>query len=159
MSRATIRTASEDDAEGLVRAHEAAWDATLAPIVGSRLAELAPLEARIEAARASFADPPENAQAWVAEREGEIVGMATTHDDELRNLYVAPAAWGTGVAQELMRAALEWMAGRGVREAFLWVGEENRRARRFYEREGWTADGETRASPVGPLESRYRLSL
>lgn len=159
MEPAEIRIARETDAEGLVHAHEAAWDAALAPIVGSRLDELAPLAQRVEGARGSLADPPENARAWVAERGGGIVGMATAHDDELRSLYVAPVAWGTGVAQELMGAALEWMAGRGVREAFLWVGEENRRARRFYEREGWTADGETRTSSVGPLESRYRLSL
>jgi hypothetical protein len=44
-------------------------------------------------------------------------------------------------------------------EAILWVGEANARARRFYEREGWSADGETRESPLGPRKLRYRLTL
>ena len=154
-----VRRAGEGDAEGLVRAHEAAWDATIAPIAGAQLAELAPLDARIEQARASLADPTATGRAWVAERDGEIVGMATAGDGELRNLYVAPAAWGTGAARELMRTALGWLAAGGADEAVLWVGEANARARRFYEREGWTADGETRASPLGPPEVRYRRAL
>ena len=154
-----VRTARQDDAEGLVRAHEAAWDATLAALVGSSLAELAPLEARVERARASLAHAPENAQAWVADRDGEIVGMATALGDELRDLYVVPAAWGTGVGAELLGAALDWIAARGAQEALLWVGDENLRARRFYEREGWAADGGTRTSPLGPVELRYRRAL
>jgi len=151
-----VRRAGEADAEGLVRAHEAAWDATIAPIVGSSLEELAPLDVRIEQARTTLAEAPESACAWVAERDGEIVGMASAGNGELRNLYVDPAAWGTGIARELMHAALDWLTERGAEEAVLWVGEANARARRFYERGGWTADGETRASPLGPPEVRYR---
>ena len=145
--------------EGLVRAHEAAWDATIAPIVGMPLGQLAPLDDRIEQARASLADPSATGRAWVAERDGEIVGMATAGEAELRNLYVAPAAWGSGAGRELMRTALDWLAACGVEEAYLWVGEANARARRFYEREGWTPDGEKRDSPLGPPEVRYRLTL
>ena len=154
-----VRVAREDDAAGLVRAHEEAWDATLAPLAGAALAELAPFDARVERARASLADPPEDAQAWVAERGGEIAGMATARGDELRDLYVVPTAWGTGVAQALMHAALAWIAGRGAQDVFLWVAEENVRARRFYEREGWVADGESRTSPLGPEELRYRRAV
>lgn len=142
-----------------MRAHEASWDAALAPLVGKTLGELAPLAARVARARATLANPPEDACAWVAGREGVIVGMAIASDAELRDLYVVPAAWGTGVAAELMGAALAWIAARGAQEALLWVGEENLRARRFYEREGWTAEGGTRTSPLGPVELRYRRSL
>jgi len=31
----------------------------------------------------------------------------------------------------------------------LWVLEDNERARRFYDRGGWTADGETRVESIG----------
>jgi GNAT superfamily N-acetyltransferase len=159
VSRATIRTATEEDAEGLVRAHEAAWDATLAQVLGSRLDELAPLLERVERARASLASPPEGTCAWVAETDGEIVGMAVAKDAELRDLYVVPSAWGVGVAVALMQTALDWIAAHGAKEAFLWVGEANSRARRFYEREGWKADDETRTSVLGPPELRYRRIL
>jgi GNAT superfamily N-acetyltransferase len=147
------------DAEALVRAHEASWDASLAPLVGKTLGELAPRTERVERARATLAHPPQDACAWVAEREGAIVGMAIASDTELRDLYVVPAAWGTGVGAELMGVALDWIAARGAPEALLWVGEANLRARRFYEREGWAADGETRTSPLGPVELRYRRPL
>jgi GNAT superfamily N-acetyltransferase len=95
-----------------------------------------------------------DAEAWVAEEGGEIVGIATRVGNELRDLYVVPSAWGTGVAQRLMDAALGGVAD----DAVLWVGEENARARRFYEREGWVADGERRTSPFGKDEVRYRRS-
>jgi GNAT superfamily N-acetyltransferase len=155
----SVRRAHADESLGVVRAHEAAWDSAIAPLVGTTLGRLAPLEARVERARATLADPPENACAWVYEREGAIVGTAVAVDVELRDLYVVPAAWGTGVAGALMQAALGWIASRGADDAVLWVGEANLRARRFYEREGWAADGETRASPLGPLEVRYRRAL
>jgi hypothetical protein len=41
----------------------------------------------------------------------------------------------------------------------LWVLEANGRARRFYEREGWTLEGGTRTTPLGPSEVRYRRTL
>lgn len=150
-----VRQAVAEDAEGFVRAHETSWDASLASIVGRRLGELAPFEARLDAFRAGMAAGPEGAGAWVADEQGEIVGLAVRVGSELRDLYVVPSAWGTGVAQALVEAALEGVTG----EAVLWVGEANTRARRFYEREGWVADGETRASPLGPTELRYRKDL
>lgn len=159
MQELSVRPARAEDAEGVVRAHEASWNAALAPLVGKTLGQLAPLAARVERARATLADPPVDACAWIAEREGVVAGMAVASDAELRDLYVVPAAWGTGAGAELMRAALDWIAARGVQEALLWVGEENLRARRFYEREGWAADGGTRTNPLGPVELRYRRPL
>jgi len=154
-----VRRAGPDDAEALVRAHEAGWDATLGPIVGKRIGDLAPREARVERARESLASAPDDAAAWVAEHEGVVVGMAITLGTELRDLYVVPEAWGSGVGLTLMDAALDHVRATGAATAFLWVGEENARARRFYEREGWTADGERRKSPLGPAELRYRRSF
>jgi GNAT superfamily N-acetyltransferase len=63
------------------------------------------------------------------------------------------------VAKALIEAASAGLRKAGAREALLWVGEENPRARRFYEREGWTHDGTSRASELGPTELRYRLTL
>jgi GNAT superfamily N-acetyltransferase len=94
---------------------------------------------------------------------GPIVSLAVCLHEaarcELRDLYVVPEAWDSGVAQALMETGLAAMRERGATEAVLWVVEANARARRFYEHEGWTADGETRASPLGPTELRYRRVL
>ena len=55
------------------------------------------------------------------------------------------------------------IAGRGHDEAVLWVVPGNTRARRFYERHGWTSDGVERpievADGVSVPELRYRRSL
>jgi ribosomal protein S18 acetylase RimI-like enzyme len=159
-----IRPAEAADAEAFVRAYEISWDATLAQIVGRRLGELVPFDARVEAFRTGIEKASDDARVWVAERDGAIVGIAVClRQDgdvcELRDLYVVPEAWGSGVARALMDAALEPMRERGVREAILWVGSDNARARRFYERKAWTADGESRTSVVGPEEVRYRRAL
>lgn len=159
-----VREARAEDAEGFVRAHEAAWDATLSSLVGKRLDELMPFAARVEMYRSSIGQASGAARAWVAELDGEIVGIAVVRRDddseslELRDLYVAPPAWGTGIARDLMNAALASVAGDAT-DSFLWVGEENRRARRFYEREGWNPDGESRPSQLGPTELRYRRGV
>lgn len=158
-----VREARAEDAEGFVAAHEAAWNATIGVLLDSTLEELAPLAQRLAGYREGIERSPANARAWLAERSGEIVGIAvsvrgTPRSVELRDLYVVPGAWGTGVASTLLRAAID-SVGVDAEEAFLWVGEENVRARRFYEREGWSTDGASRASPLGPSELRYRRPL
>jgi RimJ/RimL family protein N-acetyltransferase len=48
------------------------------------------------------------------------------------------------------------------RDATLWVLEDNPRARRFYEREGWSPDGEAKSDAflgVRVNEVRYRIHL
>jgi GNAT superfamily N-acetyltransferase len=158
-----IRQARPEDAEGFVRAHEAAWNATIGPIVEQSLDDLMPFAARVAMYRSSIGRASDQGRAWVAERAGEIVGTAIALREspvsvELRDLYVVPSAWGTGISGSLMSDALESVAV-GAQDAFLWVGEANARARRFYEREGWTPDGESRTSQLGPLELRYRRPL
>jgi GNAT superfamily N-acetyltransferase len=160
MADLTVRPAALEDAEGFVSAYEESWDAALADLAGRRLDELSPYEERLGAFRRTFrAELPEGAGAWVAEGGGRIVGVATRAGPELRALYVVPEAWGTGAAQALTEAVIAAVRANGHKEAVLWVVEENPRARRFYEREGWEATGETRASELGPVELRYRLRL
>ena len=80
---------------------------------------------------------------------------------ELYALYVHPAWWSTGTGRALMDRALASTAKAGYPSITLWVLEANARARRFYERAGFSPDG---ASNVlvrlgGVIEIRYRRSL
>lgn len=95
----------------------------------------------------------------VAEVAGDVVGFAEagpSRDEppvrplELTTLYVRAAWHGTGLGQRLLDAVL------GDRPASLWVAEENPRARRFYERNGFVLDGarEVLASWEGIAEVR-----
>lgn len=91
----------------------------------------------------------------VADRGGTAVGLAAIDACWLHGLYVVPEAWGTGVALALHDAALAALPD--CAEVRLWVLEENRRARRFYEKHGWRRNGETRVVeyPPSPLDVGY----
>lgn len=94
------------------------------------------------------------------------VGPARGEDDpalgELWMLNVAPQAWGTGLAVTLHDYALDRLREAGYGSAILWVLTGNGRARHFYERAGWHADGgakvdDFRGFPID--EMRYRTDL
>ena len=104
----------------------------------------------------------------VAEQDGTIVGFTyvgpseTPGAAELYAIHVDAGSIGTGVGRELMVNAMAQLTASGERSAVLWVLEANDRARHFYERGGWRADGETRDEPVNgePVHQlRYRISL
>ena len=60
---------------------------------------------------------------------------------ELSKIYVLPDRHGGGVAQALMTAALQAAADSGVECVWLGVNQENRRAQRFYAKNGFTVSG------------------
>jgi GNAT superfamily N-acetyltransferase len=159
-----VRHARGEDAEGVVHAHERASEELFERVVGKRLDALLPFEARLAQFNASIVKMSPRAQVLVAESDGEIIGLAVCvrpgdGPGELKDLHVVPEAWGSGVSRGLMAAALDALRGMGTADVFLWVGEDNPRARRFYEREGWQHDGASQPSSLGPVELRYTKSF
>jgi GNAT superfamily N-acetyltransferase len=76
----------------------------------------------------------------VATIGSDLVGFIALHDDEVEQLYVDAAARGTGVAAALL-AHGESVIGATHDRAWLAVVPGNARARRFYERCGWSDGG------------------
>lgn len=75
-------------------------------------------------------------------------------------LFVRPAWHGRGVATVLMRAAVTEALRRDFSYMRLWTPEGAGRARRFYEREGWTLTGRVhRRSDFGLPTVEYCRSL
>lgn len=68
---------------------------------------------------------------------------------EIVSLYLLPSYMGRGCGRPLLEAAVSALAAQGYRNAFLWVLEENRRARAFYERMGFQHSGIRRADVIG----------
>lgn len=95
--------------------------------------------------------PGSTQRVWVAEREARALGFLAwgpardagldTHTAELNSLYLEQEAAGAGLAPRLMDEALREMRLARYGRAVLWVLDNNGRARRFYERTGWQADG------------------
>ena len=79
----------------------------------------------------------------------------------LQNLFVIRDHWGTGLATALLDAAVEIAGERGYQRVRLFTPVAQARARRFYEREGWTETGETfedSALPFPMIEYRFELT-
>lgn len=92
----------------------------------------------------------------VAERDGHILGWAChgpyrsdepptdeppTKDAELYALYVDPKRFGSGVGHALLQESVRLCTAARHRRMYLWVLKGNARARAFYERAGFRADG------------------
>jgi GNAT superfamily N-acetyltransferase len=87
----------------------------------------------------------------VAERDGEILGWAChgpyrdgeirTQDAELYAIYVDARRYGSGLGRALLQESERRCTTAGHPRMLLWVVKGNTRARRFYERHGFQADG------------------
>jgi GNAT superfamily N-acetyltransferase len=97
----------------------------------------------------------------IAVVDGHVVGTISVRPPRLESLFVVPEQWGSGVAQRLHDAALDQIDAAGHRYAELDVMTANTRARRFYEKLGWTMDGRTEVSPYPPFPAitGYRRDL
>jgi putative acetyltransferase len=88
----------------------------------------------------------------VAEEAGELIGFVTIDGNAyLDQLVVAPAYWGSDVAHELVREAKRI----SPRSITLLVNDDNTRAIRFYERNGFVHAGKD----VNPTSGRPVLKM
>jgi GNAT superfamily N-acetyltransferase len=127
-------------------------------------------EDRAQRYRFGCTDPSQPATI-VADEAGAIVGFVTTapardrdapDHGELCALYVDPDRWGRGIGASLVSAARGRLVDLGYRQAILWLLAGNARAARFYQIDGWTADGSRRRESIWGVtvdEIRYRRSL
>lgn len=60
---------------------------------------------------------------------------------QVLSVHVDPELTNQGFGRRLLHHALDSLRAVGCATATLWVVEENHRARRFYERDGWRPDG------------------
>ena len=75
-------------------------------------------------------------ETWVAvDGQGAVIGLMALSDDMIEQLYLAPAWIGRGVGRRFVALAKE----RRPAGLDLYCFAVNGRARRFYEREGFTA--------------------
>jgi DNA-binding MarR family transcriptional regulator/GNAT superfamily N-acetyltransferase len=98
---------------------------------------------------------PAREQAWLAERNGEIVGsiFLVRGDDaatgKLRLLYVEPNARGLGIGAALVDACVARAREVGYSRLVLWTNDILLAARRLYEAAGFTLIGEEKHVSFG----------
>jgi RimJ/RimL family protein N-acetyltransferase len=81
---------------------------------------------------------------------GTVAGFAALRGNEFLHFGTAVSTWGSGLAARAHDEVIALWVARGHRRARLRVFEDNVRARRFYERRGWTATGERSRSSFAP---------
>jgi GNAT superfamily N-acetyltransferase len=89
---------------------------------------------------------------WLAERNGQVVGYATTSPakdtwlpppdgaGEVTNLYLDPSVIGTGAGRLVFEHAVEDLRERGFDPLVVWAFRDNPRAAAFYPRMGLAID-------------------
>jgi GNAT superfamily N-acetyltransferase len=170
-----VRLAEPADADDLGAVSGRAFEATYRGIVPDPV-----LDEWIERGAASWRaaledrEPDSPSRAWVAERDGSVIGYATTSlaranwlpppdgAGELTNLYLDPEVIGTGVGRLLYEHAVDDLRERGFDPLVVWAFRDNHRARRFYEARGLTIDVPDHAWVLGDVPCpivRYRGDL
>lgn len=75
-------------------------------------------------------------------------------------MYVLPEHRGSGVAEQLLRAAIDWSwLQDDIRRVRLWVTGDNARAFAFYTRLGFSKTGATLPHPPDPGITGYEMVL
>lgn len=146
---ASVRRATVHDAAGCARVHVVSWKAGYEGLLPAAYLESLTAADRLSWWKHQLGDEGDPTfEVFVAEDSGGVLGFASSAVSGtdvalgvLAQLYVDPAAWGTGVARDLLASATDSLRARGLRAATLAVARDNARARRFYEREGWRATG------------------
>jgi RimJ/RimL family protein N-acetyltransferase len=109
---------------------------------------------------AELADPDIDAYV-IVDGIGDVVGFAATRGSELLHFGTAVETWGTGLAARALAEIVDRLTLAGVTVARLRVFEDNRRARRFYGKQGWVPTSRrTRTSfPPYPVLVEYERRL
>jgi GNAT superfamily N-acetyltransferase len=179
-----IRAGSAADAAQIAALQRETWFAAYEGIIAPEVIDRVTVPDEGARVRQSFRTRPRQRMLVAADPEaGEIAGYASygpetdvlnapwphplTADGEsgrvaeLYALYVRPSWWSTGTGRALMDRVLARTGTAGYQAITLWVLRDNLRARRFYERAGFTPDGAANVlTGLGSiLEVRYRRPL
>jgi ribosomal protein S18 acetylase RimI-like enzyme len=165
----TLRRATSSDAAAVGRIHVESWNVAYRGIMPDDVIAKTDLAYRTQFWAERIADP--DWPVFVIEAGGECVAFcqmipSSDPDDNpkqvghITSLHVLPQLRGRSYGRQLVDHVLAEFARRGFTAVTLWVLEENRNARRFYEKYGFALDGGTRRYPKTHVpEVRYRIRL
>ena len=153
----SIRRATIDDAAAIADVHVASWRWAYRDDLPTSILDGQSTDARAATWRSAFDEVPSDC-IFVAERDRTVVGFvsvgapesdADSAVGEVHAIYLRQEVAGTGIGSDLLRTGVDALRTLGYKRAFLWVFSSNTRARRFYEREGWSSDETTNTYELG----------
>ena len=135
MSEAALRPATPADADAVARIWREGWRDGHLGHVPAALVEVRTPESFSQRAADRVSDTT------VAVVDGEVAGFTMVVGDEVEQVYVSRSHRGSGIATQLLDNAVRTIGDAGHAVAWLAVATGNDRARRFYQRSGWTDEG------------------
>ncbi|MEO8626444.1 MAG: GNAT family N-acetyltransferase [Candidatus Limnocylindrales bacterium] len=167
-----IRRAIEADARGIAEVHVRTWQQAYRGTLPLAFLQALSVDTREVFWRDELHALAPDRRPWVAETGRGIVGFVSAglgRDEaappltgEVYAMYVLPDCWDRGVGRTLLAHAEHDLVDHGYSEAEMWILSDNDRARGFYEKAGWRADGGIKRVAIGGEEFeevRYRLTL
>jgi GNAT superfamily N-acetyltransferase len=134
---------------------------------GSTLAREEAFPERVWHERAAGGATGADRATFVAERDGEWIGLATglamdpdepeRREPVLVGMFVSPDARGRGVGATLVEAVVEWARARGASRLSLWVSVPNLPAIALYTRCGFRRTGESKPLAHTPSVAEIRM--
>jgi RimJ/RimL family protein N-acetyltransferase len=170
----TVRTATLSDAPKLAEIHVAAWRAAYADHMPAEFLAGQSVEERTAMWQTALSEPSLRTVAVSVDEEGEpmafcVYGPSRDQDardtdiGELIAINVHPLAWRKGHGKALCLRVLAHARSQRWPVVTLWVVRGNTRARAFYEKLGFEADGSEKQDTklVGCVlhEVRYQMRI
>ena len=164
-----IRKAVPEDAYEYSACHISSWRSAYKGIVPDEILNNLSLEERAEKFKQNLQEF-KDVLYYCPIYEGKIIGkliISKSHDEDKPNacevgaIYLIEEFWGKSYGRQMMNFAIDMLRNMGYNEIFLWVLEENSRARRFYEKCGFSFDGAKKEIIIGKplIEIRYVINL
>jgi ribosomal protein S18 acetylase RimI-like enzyme len=171
-AKCLIRAAHTEDAEAIARIHVFTRQTAFRSIVSDEYLDNLSIEKSVKKWQAELeAQKVSQKIVLLAEIDAEVVGFcmggpATGGTDalcaEVYSLFVEPEHASEGIGSCLLAALFERLCEQGYTRAYLWVHAANNAARKFYEKSGWSFDGEMQKFQNGKFEfegMRYVIAL
>lgn len=142
----------EDDRNALSRIYEESWRFAYMGIIPRDYLDGIP-----KGQWAASADKP-NIRTLIATENGEMIGTSSfcssRFEDmeglgEIVSIYLLPDFMGKGYGKRLFEEVQRELEKMGFADIFLWVLEENTKAREFYERQGFVPNGKYLDDNIG----------
>jgi len=147
-----IRRALPEDAYDLAVCGLSCWQSAYKGIIPDEYLDnmWAKKEQRVEGIRKWLTDPGDVIPHCVM-LENKMIGFLDIHitDANIWAIYLTEEFWGKGYGKQILDFAINKLKSLGHKKIYLWVLEENNRARRFYEKHGFRFDGTKREREYG----------